>query len=203
MNDFIRRADAIKLGLKEKGVRESMLLHSCCGPCSTACIEYLADAFDLTVLFYNPNIAPEDEYALRAQELQRYIRDFTSGVKCEICDYDPQEFYSVVKGFEDCPEGGARCEKCFRLRLEYCARVAAERGFDWFCTTLTVSPHKNAQLINAVGQSLAEKYGVKFFPSDFKKKDGYLKSVRLAKEAGLYRQNYCGCIFSARENGTR
>lgn len=198
MKDFIKRADEITERLAKEGRRESMLLHSCCGPCSTACIDYLAKSFDLTVLFYNPNIAPKEEYDLRASEQARYIRDFTKGVKCEICDYDPAVFYDNVKGLEDCEEGGARCAKCFELRLDYCARLAKERGFDWFCTTLTVSPHKNAQLINEIGERLAREYGVRFFPSDFKKKDGYLKSVRLAKEAGLYRQNYCGCAFSRR-----
>lgn len=198
MNDFIKRAEEIKQSLKQSGKKESMLLHSCCGPCSTSCIDYLAECFDLTVLFYNPNIAPEEEYRLRAAEQQRYIRDFTSGIKCEVCDYHPEEFYEKVKGLENCPEGGARCEKCFELRLDYCAKIAAERGFDWFCTTLTVSPHKNAQLINAIGMKKAAEYGVKFFPSDFKKKDGYLKSIRLAKQAELYRQNYCGCAFSLR-----
>lgn len=198
MKDFIKRADEIKRGLSDEGRRESMLLHSCCGPCSTACIDYLSECFDVTVLFYNPNIAPEEEYDLRASEQARYVRDFTDGVKCEICAYDPWVFYDKVKGLENCEEGGARCEKCFELRLDHCARLAKERGFDWFCTTLTVSPHKNAELINAIGEEVAKKYGVKFFPSDFKKKDGYLKSVRLAKEAGLYRQNYCGCAFSRR-----
>ena len=198
MKDFIKQADAVKGELISGGKKATMLLHSCCGPCSTYCIEYLAGAFDLTVLFYNPNIAPYEEYMRRAEEQQRYIRDFTSGVKCEICDYRPEEFASRVKGFENCPEGGARCEKCFELRLDYCARLAKERGFDYFCTTLTVSPHKNAELINRIGQSKAQEYGVAFFPSDFKKKNGYLRSVELAKAASLYRQNYCGCAFSFR-----
>lgn len=176
-----------------------MLLHSCCGPCSTACIDYLKDVFDVTVLFYNPNIAPEEEYKLRAAEQKRYIDDFTDGVKYVICDYDPREFYDRVKGLENCEEGGKRCEKCFELRLERCAALAKENGFDAFCTTLTVSPHKNAEIINEIGEKLAESYGVAFFPSDFKKKDGYLKSIRLSEKAGLYRQNYCGCVFSMRK----
>lgn len=173
-----------------------MLLHSCCGPCSTACIEYLKECFDLTVLFYNPNIAPREEYEHRAAEQARYVRDYTDGVKCEICDYDPAVFYEAAKGFEDCEEGGERCARCFDVRLDYTARIAKEQGFEWFCTTLTVSPHKNADLVNATGERKAVEYGVRFFPSDFKKKNGYLNSVRLAKEANLYRQNYCGCIFS-------
>ncbi len=198
MKEFIKRADAIVDELTASGKRATMLLHSCCGPCSTYCIEYLAKAFDLTVLFYNPNIAPAEEYARRAAEQARYIRDFTDGVRCEICEYRPEEFLSLVKGLEKCPEGGERCEKCFELRLDRCARLAAERGFDYFCTTLTVSPHKNAELINRIGESKAAEYGVAFFPSDFKKKNGYLRSVELAKEASLYRQNYCGCAFSMR-----
>lgn len=198
MKDYILRADAIKEELAAGGKRATMLLHSCCGPCSTYCIGYLAEVFDLTVLFYNPNIAPEEEYLRRAAEQQRYIRDFTKGVKCEICDYAPEEFLSRVRGLEHCPEGGERCEKCFELRLDKCARLAAERGFDYFCTTLTVSPHKNARLINEIGERKAAEYGVSFFPSDFKKKNGYLRSVELAKAASLYRQNYCGCAFSVR-----
>lgn len=198
MKDIAKRADAIKKELAGSGKRATMLLHSCCGPCSTYCIEYLAEVFDLTVLFYNPNIAPEEEYRRRAAEQQRYIRDFTQGVRCEICDYRPEEFLSRVRGLETCPEGGARCEKCFELRLDFCARLAAERGFDYFCTTLTVSPHKNAELINCIGERKAAEYGVAFFPSDFKKKNGYVRSVQLAKQASLYRQNYCGCAFSLR-----
>lgn len=200
MKEFSRRADAIIADLAANGKRESMLLHSCCGPCSTACIEYLSGVFDLTVLFYNPNIAPAEEYERRAAEQARYIRDFTTGVKCEICAYEPSVFYDAVKGLEDCPEGGKRCERCFELRLDECARIAKERGFDRFCTTLTVSPHKNAQLINAIGERKEKEYGVKFFPSDFKKKDGYLRSIRLSEKAGLYRQNYCGCAFSLRQD---
>lgn len=198
MNEYAKRADDIIADLALKGKRESMLLHSCCGPCSTACIDNLSKVFDLTVFFYNPNIAPTEEYELRAAEQMRYVRDFTTGVKCEICGYEPSVFYDGVKGLENCPEGGARCEKCFELRLDECARVAKERGFDWFCTTLTVSPHKNAKLINEIGERKEREYGVKFFPSDFKKKDGYLRSVRLSEKAGLYRQNYCGCAFSRR-----
>ncbi len=200
MKEFSKRADAIIADLTAKGKRESMLLHSCCGPCSTACIEYLSGVFDLTVLFYNPNIAPPEEYERRASEQARYIRDFTTGVKCEICACDPSVFYAWVRGLEDCPEGGKRCEKCFELRLDECARTAKERGFDWFCTTLTVSPHKNARMINEIGERKEREYGVKFFPSDFKKKDGYLRSIKLSEKAGLYRQNYCGCAFSLRRD---
>lgn len=196
MNDFFRKAEELKAEATDSGKRPRMLLHSCCGPCSTACIEYLAEAFDLTILFYNPNIAPEEEYRLRAKEQARYVSDFTEGVKCVICDYEPTAFYDAVKGFEQCKEGGDRCARCFDLRLDFSARYAYEHGFDYFCTTLTVSPHKNAVLINAIAEQKAKKYGIAFFPSDFKKKDGYLRSVRLAKAAGLYRQDYCGCAFS-------
>lgn len=198
MKDIIRRADEIVARLTSQERKERMLLHSCCGPCSTACIDYLKDAFDLTVLFFNPNIAPQSEYELRAAEQKRYVEDFLTDVKCVICDYDPREFYDAVKGLENCEEGGERCALCFELRLDRCAKMAKEGGFDWFCTTLTVSPHKNAELINGIGLKKELEYGVKFFPSDFKKKDGYLKSVRLSAQAGLYRQNYCGCFFSRR-----
>lgn len=200
MNNYFRRAEEIKCALLKEGKRQSMLLHSCCGPCSTACIDYLKEVFDVTVLFYNPNIAPEEEYELRAAEQKRYIDDFTFGVKYIICDYDPKVFYDAVKGLENCEEGGKRCEKCFELRLDYCARLAKEKGFDTFCTTLTVSPHKNAEIVNGIGEIIAKRYDIPFFPSDFKKKDGYLKSIRLSENAGLYRQNYCGCAFSVRKD---
>lgn len=178
------------------GSRKKLLLHSCCGPCSTACLQVLKEYFDVTVLFYNPNIAPEKEYILRKNEQERYIRDYAQGVQFLECGYDPDEFYRVVKGYEKCPEGGDRCALCFDLRLDFCAKVAKEKGFDCFCTTLTVSPHKNAELINSIGKLKESKYGVKFLPSDFKKKNGFLNSVKLSDEAGLYRQNYCGCVFS-------
>ena len=176
----------------------SLLLHACCAPCTSACIELLAEHFDVTLLFYNPNIYPEEEYGLRAAELKRLIGELKlkSEVHTVIDDYNPQEFYDAVKGFESYPEGGARCPLCFTLRLGKTAEAAREMKFDYFATTLTVSPHKNAELINAIGSKLSEEYGVKYLPSDFKKREGYKRSIELSKEYNLYRQDYCGCSFA-------
>ena len=180
----------------------TLLLHSCCGPCSSYCLETLSKHFSVTVLWFNPNIQPESEYILRLENQRKIIRE----LKCENpvsimeLDYTPEKYYEFVRGLENEPEGGARCEKCFLLRLDECARAARDNNFDWFTTTLTVSPHKNAPLINGIGENVGKKYGVKFLPSDFKKKNGYKRSIELSKEFGLYRQNYCGCIFSKEKN---
>ena len=178
--------------------RPSLLLHSCCGPCSTYCLEYLKEYFDITVLYYNPNIFPEEEFDRRAAEQRRFIEDYTDGIGLIIVPYDHSEFTGYVKGLEGEPEGGARCEKCFRLRLEKTAQLAAEDGFDFFGTTLTVSPHKNAQVINAVGEEISQRAVIApaWLYSDFKKKDGYKASIELSQKYGLYRQNFCGCEFA-------
>lgn len=179
----------------------SVLLHSCCAPCSSACLERLADNFSVTVFYYNPNIYPESEYLHRVNEQKRLIREmeFKNKVGFIEGENNPKEFYSAVKGLENEPEGGKRCFKCYRLRLLKTAQTAKENGFDYFTTTLTLSPLKNSQKLNEIGQSVAEETGVKFLPSDFKKKNGYLRSIELSKIHNLYRQNYCGCIFSQRE----
>ncbi len=176
----------------------SLLLHSCCGPCSSYCLEVLSRHFNVTVLWYNPNIQPESEYVLRLENQRKLIENLKTlnRVKIIECNYDPNEFFDVTKGMENEREGGIRCTECFLLRLENTVRVAKAQGYDYFTTTLTVSPHKNAPLINGIGYSLSEQYGVKFLPSDFKKKNGYKRSIELSKEFGLYRQDYCGCIFS-------
>ena len=171
-----------------------LLLHCCCAPCSSACLERLKDHFDITVLFYNPNIE-DGEYERRKRELIRLIES-TGWAKIYDCDHDTSEFYDAVKGLENCPEGGERCEKCFRLRLEKTARIAESSGFDYFTTTLTLSPLKDAEKLNAIGEELG---GEKWLHSDFKKRNGYLRSIELSKEYELYRQDYCGCIFSKRE----
>lgn len=187
--------------LEASGEVPSLLLQSCCGPCSSYVLEYLSGCFDITVLYYNPNIYPLEEYEKRLSEQKRLLREMKSArpVSFMESEYVPGDFYEAVKGFESEPEGGRRCEKCFMLRLERTARVAKENGFDFFGTTLTVSPHKNAQLINKTGTELGEKYGVEFLTSDFKKKDGYKRSIELSREYGLYRQDYCGCEFSKGE----
>ena len=175
-----------------------LLLHSCCAPCSSHCIEYLSQYFNITVLYYNPNIYPEAEYEKRKAEQKRLISEMDTKypVKMLDCDFESEKFYSAVKGLENCREGGERCFICYRLRLEETAIEAKNNGFNYFTTTLTISPLKNAQKINEIGEELAEKYCVKFLPSDFKKREGYKRSIELSKVYNLYRQNYCGCVFS-------
>ena len=175
-----------------------LLLHSCCAPCSSYCLEYLSQYFEITVLYYDPNIYPEEEFRKRAGEVRRLISEmpFKNPVSLVVDDYDPDEFFGAVKGLENAPEGGERCFVCYRLRLERAARYAAEHCFDYFCSTLSISPLKNAQMLNEIGAELSEIYKVPNIPNDFKKKGGYLRSIELSKEYGLYRQNYCGCIFS-------
>lgn len=171
-----------------------LLLHCCCAPCSSACLERLKEYFDVTVFFYNPNIE-DSEYERRKAELVRLI-DETGWAKILDCDHDTNEFYSAVEGLESCPEGGERCEKCFELRLKKTAEVANQQGFDFFTTTLTISPLKNAEVINSIGERLG---GDKWLHSDFKKQNGYLRSIELSKRHELYRQDYCGCVFSERD----
>ena len=175
----------------------SLLLHSCCAPCSSYCIEYLSQHFNITILYYNPNISPAEEFTKRAEEQKRLVSEMTlkKPVKVVIDDYDPNEFYVAVKGLEHIPEGGERCFVCYRLRLERAAQYASEHGFDYFCSTLSISPLKNAAKLNEIGETLSEIYPVKHLPSDFKKKNGYKRSIELSHEHGLYRQNYCGCVF--------
>ena len=182
--------------VKESG-KNKLLLHACCAPCSSSCIERLKERFDITVYFYNPNMDSEEEYLLRAKEQVRLCEQLS--VKCVVEDYNPKEFLSAVTGLEKEREGGARCVKCFYLRLNKTAEYALKNGFNYFTTTLTVSPLKNADLLNKIGQKIQGERGVKFLPSDFKKGDGYKRSIELSKEYGLYRQNYCGCIFSKGE----
>lgn len=175
-----------------------LLLHSCCAPCSSYCLEYLSRYFSITVLYYNPNISPKEEFIKRAEEQQRLISQMKAEnpVSLVVDEYDPNEFFEAVRGLEQIKEGGERCFVCYRLRLERAAKYAKEYNFDYFCTTLSISPLKNAQKINETGEELSEIYAVKFLPSDFKKKGGYQRSVELSREYGLYRQDYCGCVFS-------
>ena len=180
-------------GFEEK---PRLLLHSCCAPCSSHCLSVLAPLAKVSVLYFNPNIYPREEYEKRKSEQKRLIESAFPEVELLDADYDHDAFLRAAAGLEEEREGGARCEKCFRLRLERAAREAKAGGFDLFATTLTVSPHKNAPLINAIGLEEGEKAGAEFLPSDFKKRDGYLHSVRLSEKYALYRQNYCGCEFS-------
>lgn len=175
-----------------------LLLHSCCAPCSSHCLSELSPQIGVTVLYYNPNLDCAEEYEKRKREQIRFLRE-TGLADFLDCDYAPEDYISAVRGLEEEKEGGARCAVCFRLRLERTAREAKARGFDYFATTLTVSPLKNAKLINEIGFAVAEEVGVPYLPSDFKKRGGYLHSVRLSEEYGLYRQDYCGCAFSKAE----
>ncbi len=176
-----------------------LLLHSCCAPCSSYCLEYLSEYFDITVLYFNPNIEDE-EYNRRLEEQKRLVGEIKTKNNISVFEgrHNTDEFYSAVKGFENEKEGGKRCEICFRLRLGEAAKFAKENGFDYFTTTLSISPLKNASLLNQIGEELAEREGVEYLFSDFKKRGGYLRSIELSKEYSLYRQDYCGCIFSIR-----
>ena len=178
--------------------RKRLLLHVCCAPCSSYVLEYLTRYFDISILYYNPNISPYSEYEKRICELKRLIKEMPLSGRTDFIGgrYDPDRFYDLSKGVEDLPEGGERCFKCYRLRMEEAAKAALEKGFDYFTTTLSISPHKNAEKINEIGQELEQKYGVKYLYADFKKKDGYKRSIQLSREYGLYRQSYCGCVYS-------
>ena len=186
---------------KKNGVVPSLLLHSCRAPCSSYCLEYLSQYFKITVLYYNPNLFPAGEYERRVSEQKKLVSALPTKYPVTLVEMkgEPEEFYSAVKGLEHIREGGERCFACFRLRLERAARYAKENGFDFFTTTLTISPLKNAQKLNEIGEAVGEKFGVRHLPSDFKKKNGYKRSVELSKVYGLYRQDYCGCVFSKRE----
>ena len=186
------------------GKRPSLLLHACCAPCSSYVIEYLSEYFDITLLYYNPNISPADEYEKRSEELKRLAAEMEGikNVRVVVAPYTPSEFYEIAKGLEALPEGGERCFKCYRLRLEYSAGYAVKNGYDYFTTTLSISPHKNAEVLNSIGGELSEKYGVKYLFSDFKKKNGYKRSTELSEKYGLYRQDYCGCVYSKMERNS-
>ena len=184
-----------------------LLLHSCCAPCSSYCIEYLCEFLEITVFYYNPNISESEEYKKRVVEQKRLIECYNSeivsgsrkGFKISVVegDYDPQDFFDIAKGYENCPERGERCHRCYELRLRRTAEYMRETGgFDRFATTLTLSPLKDSAKINEIGERLSAEYGVKFLVSDFKKKNGYLRSIELSKEYDLYRQDYCGCVYS-------
>lgn len=178
--------------------KHSILLHSCCAPCSSHVISVLKDYFDITILYYNPNISPVEEYNKRKEEQINFIKKLNCGIKVMDCDYDNDVYEECIKGLEKEKEGGARCLKCFRLRLDKTARLAKVNNFDYFCTTLTVSPYKNSQVINTIGKELMGVYNVKWLYSDFKKEEGYKHSIALSKQYNLYRQDYCGCIYSIR-----
>jgi len=181
------------------GGRKKLLLQCCCGPCSSYVLEYLTKFFDVTVLYYNPNIQPIEEYEKRLFNMKKVVSKYPDAVSFLECGYNGEDFTEASRGFENEPEGGERCNRCFELRLRETARLAKEGNFDYFCTTLSVSPHKDESRINKIGFELEHEFGVKWLPSDFKKREGYKRSNELTREYGLYRQDYCGCIFSLAE----
>lgn len=187
---------------KLMGRRPTLLLHSCCAPCSTYVLEYLSEYFDITVYYYNPNIFPEEEYNKRILEQQKLIHAMGKQHEIKFISkpYSPSDFYDAIKGVEHIPEGGERCFRCYRVRLLEACMECVRGGYDYFTTTLSISPMKNSEKLNEIGEELAKEHGVHYLPSDFKKRNGYLRSTQLSKEYGLYRQDYCGCVFSKKEH---
>ena len=196
--NYQQKLDALLRELQGRDRVPTLLLHSCCAPCSSYVIEYLSQYFAITVFYYNPNITEAAEYQKRVAEQKRLLAtvDYPHPVTFIEGEYDSTPFWALSRGKEDLPEGGERCRACYRLRLEETARQAAKRKPDFFCSTLSVSPHKRADWLNEIGEELAEEYGVAWLPSDFKKRGGYQRSIVLSHEYNLYRQNYCGCVFS-------
>ncbi len=202
--NYQKELDKIIESLPKEGIPKKLFLHSCCAPCSSYVLEYLSIYFQITVFYYNPNITASAEYFKRVEEQKRLIEIYNKqGGRLPIAvvegDYKPQVFLEMAKGLEECPEGGERCFQCYELRLQETARRAVEYQADYFATTLTISPLKNAQKLNEIGEVLAEQYEIAWLPSDFKKKEGYKRSIELSAEYGLYRQDYCGCAFSKAE----
>lgn len=191
--------------ITHKGECPSLFLHACCAPCSSYTLEYLSGYFNITLFYYNPNISPKTEMKKRYDELQKLISamPLKNPVKLVIGKYDSENFFEMAKGMEDMKEGGERCFKCYEMRLRETAQTAKKLGFDYFTTTLSISPHKNAQKLNEIGKQLSEEYGISYLYSDFKKRGGYKRSCELSELYGLYRQNYCGCVFSKAEAALR
>ena len=196
--NFQRQLDETIGRLTEEHRVPTLLMHSCCAPCSSYCLSYLAEYFSITIYYYNPNISPVDEYTHRVEEQKRLIRELPARHPISFVEgpYEPEKFREISRGLEDVPEGGERCFACYELRQRQAAQYAAQHGFDYFTTTLSVSPHKNAAKLNEIGLRLAQEYGIPYLVSDFKKKNGYLTSIRLSAQYGLYRQDYCGCVYS-------
>ena len=199
--NYQKELDHLIAGLQAEGKVPRLLLHSCCAPCSSYVLEYLSEYFEIMVFYYNPNIYPPEEYHERAAEQKRFIEEFPAKHKISYIEgeYDTKRFYEIAKGLEKVPEGGERCFRCYELRMRESAILAKEGGFDYFTTTLSISPLKNAEKLNEIGEALEAEYGVTHLTSDFKKKNGYKRSTELSKEYELYRQDYCGCIFSKNE----
>ncbi len=190
-------------GFRSQNIKPSLLLHSCCAPCSSYVLEYLSELMDITVFYYNPNISPESEYKHRVEEQNRLIHEMCPYVNFIEGKYEPEKFFEMSKGLEKEPERGRRCLKCYRMRLEETARTAKGYGMDFFTTTLTISPQKDSGVLNSIGREVSGEYGVPYLFSDFKKRGGYKRSVELSGKYGLYRQNFCGCVFSRAEAASR
>ncbi len=205
VRNYQKELDKILSGLTQRSMTPSLLLHSCCAPCSSYVLEYLAAFFHITIYYYNPNISYEEEYLRRMEEQKRLISELPvkNPVQFLSGDYEPERFYQIAKGLEEVPEGGERCYKCYELRLLASAKKAKEIGFDCFTTTLSISPHKNAAKLNEIGEKAGKLYDIPYLYSDFKKKNGYKRSIELSKEYGLYRQDYCGCIYSKINSAAR
>ncbi len=200
--NYQKELDQIIEQIQKEDKVPTLLMHSCCAPCSSYCLSYLAEYFRITIFYYNPNISPAYEYEKRVQEQKRLIKELPVKHAISFAEgkYDPESFYKMAEGLEDVKEGGIRCFRCYEMRQREAALYAKEHGFDYFTTTLSVSPHKNAQKLNEIGMRLAQEYDQPYLVSDFKKKGGYLKSIELSKEYHLYRQNYCGCEFSKKQS---
>lgn len=199
--NYQRELDRLLCGLAREGKTPSLLLHSCCAPCSSYVLEYLSRSFFITVFYYNPNIYPEEEYRKRVEEQRRFIGALSTvrPVRFREGPYEPERFCEASRGLEALPEGGERCFSCYELRLREAARLAEAEGFDYFATTLSISPYKNAEKLNEIGRRLGEELGAAYLCADFKKRGGYQRSLVLSREYGLYRQDYCGCVYSLRE----
>lgn len=196
--NYQRELDGILKQILEEECRKTLFLHCCCAPCSSYVLEYLSDYMDLILYFYNPNITDEKEYGKRKSELKRLVQEneYSHSIRFMDADYESGLFFQMAKGLENEPECGKRCLKCYEMRLQKTAEMAVKTGADYFCTTLSISPHKNADWLMQIGERLGEMYGIAYLPSDFKKKNGYKRSIELSKEYSLYRQNYCGCVYS-------
>ena len=196
--NYQKELDKVIESLSQQEKVPTLLLHSCCAPCSSYVLEYLSDYFGITVFYYNPNIYPDEEYEMRVREQQRFIRAFPAKHPIDFIEgaYDKERFYEMARGLEAVPEGGQRCFQCYELRLREAGELAKARGFDYFTTTLSISPMKNAEKLNEIGLRLADELGVAYLCSDFKKRNGYKRSTELSREYGMYRQDYCGCVFS-------
>jgi len=199
--NYQKELDSLIENLVKEEKVPTLLLHSCCAPCSSYVLEYLSKYFSITIFFYNPNIYPMEEYSRRVAEQKGLISELKVKHEIKFIEgrYDTENFYKISKGLEQEKEGGERCFKCYELRIKEAALIARENNYDYFTTTLSISPHKNAQKLNEIGKILSEEYGVKYLYSDFKKKEGYKRSIELSKEYNLYRQDYCGCVFSYNE----